>query len=134
MVNTVQDTFKELVNNENLEGMLFISWAYTEYVIDFALEKEFSLAQMNEEHKKFALRGSFENKWQFVKKLNLFTESEKEKIKALQEKRNKLFHRALFENPEYYSPSGKKALAKIAEDAFYAVSEAFNRNYVRSPV
>ncbi|MCL5430389.1 MAG: hypothetical protein M1504_02845 [Candidatus Marsarchaeota archaeon] len=129
--NTVQDTFARLIVEKNFGEIVLVSWAYTEYMIDQFMVKQFKLENDDRKGREFISKLGFNEKWEYLKKCGIFTEREKEKISLLQSKRNKLFHSDLFNNPDYYSDDGRKRLIAIAKDSFYTVSEVFERKYIK---
>lgn len=129
MVNTVHDTFATLLKEENFGEIILVAWAYVEYMINQLTIENFNIKQEDTKTKEFLTDRSFEDKWNFVKALGIFTEKEKKKISTFQTRRNKLFHDALFNDIDYYRPEGRKRLIELAKGAFYAVSEAHKRKW-----
>ena len=68
-----------------------------------------------------------------LKKCDIFSKEEKRKITRFQNQRNRMFHKALFNKPEYQTLQGRELLIKSAGEAFYAANDAYMRKYVTSP-
>lgn len=133
--NSVQAGFTRLYKEGNFGEVVLVGWAYVEYMIDLFMVQEFGIKHDDNERRKavmeFLEEIDFEDKWSFLKKLDLFTDDEKKSISTFQNQRNKLFHNRLFNNPNYYGPIGRKKLMGLAKDAFFATYHAFGRKYIK---
>ena len=128
--NSVQAIFTSLLEQKNFGEVILVGWAYVEYIIDLTILYEFKAINADEIRKEFLTRGTFEQKWQSIKKLDIFTTEEKTKITRFQKQRNRMFHKVLFNKEEYYSPQGKEKLMSAASDAFWAEHDGFTKKYV----
>lgn len=130
MDNSVQSIFKQLIRDKNFGEIILVAWAYVEHVVDLIILMEFKAMRSEEKDKEFLIRGGFEQKWDFVKKYDIFNPQEKEKITRFQKQRNRMFHKALFNKLEYYTPQGREELMTAASDAFWAANDGYMRKYV----
>ena len=131
MDNSVHSIFKKLVKEKNFGEVVLVAWAYVEHIIDLIILMEFNAMNRSEDDKEFLIRGEFQEKWKLVKGYDIFTAEEKGKITRFQHQRNRMFHKALFNKLEYYTPQGREELMAAASDAFWAANEGYERKYVK---